>query len=86
MDALRKRKRARTVTQSIIQSNFAVLLVLDIANRDIPVPRELRTRRPSDFGTFYAHMRPVEFQCTFRISRALFDSILDTIRPDIEWR
>ena len=45
-----------------------------------------RTRTESRFAQFYSHMRDDEFRAVFRLPRALFDAILEDIRPEIEYR
>jgi hypothetical protein len=48
--------------------------------------KEPRTRQESRFHHFYARMRDDEFRRTFRTPRALFDSLVDVLRPELEYR
>jgi hypothetical protein len=61
--------------------------LVDAIGVDLLIPRAVpRTRVESRFKSFYCNLRPEEFRRTFRLPRPLFDTIVEDLRPNLEYR
>ncbi len=71
----------------VLLSSVLVCVLAAVHTYNIAFPTMLpRTRQPSRYAEFYTRMRDDEWRAAFRVPRPLFATIVNRLRPKLEWK